>query len=94
MRIKAFPFGPQVKAFLDAHPRIFVVEQNRDAQLRTLLTAETGFPRDAMIPVLDYGGLPLTARVVVDAVAAGVKVPRRSPLDQADLQTQVQQVPA
>src|SRR6478672_10898547 len=74
MRIKAFPFGPQVKAFLEAHSKIFVVEQNRDAQLRTLLTAETGFPRDAMTPVLDYGGLPLTARVVVDAVAAGVKV--------------------
>jgi 2-oxoglutarate ferredoxin oxidoreductase subunit alpha len=94
MRIKAFPFGPQVKTFLDTHSKIFVVEQNRDAQLRTLLTAETGFPRDAMTPVLDYGGLPLTAQVVVDAVAAGVKIPRRSPLAQADLQTQVQQVPA
>jgi 2-oxoglutarate ferredoxin oxidoreductase subunit alpha len=70
MRIKAFPFGPQVKSFLDAHSKIFVVEQNRDAQLRTLLTAETGFPRDAMTPVLDYGGMPLTARIVVNAVAA------------------------
>jgi 2-oxoglutarate ferredoxin oxidoreductase subunit alpha len=73
MRIKAFPFGPQVKAFLDAHARIFVVEQNRDAQLRTLLTAETGFPRDAMTPVLDYGGMPLTARVVVNAIATHVQ---------------------
>ena len=47
-----------------------------------------------MTPVLDYGGLPLTAQVVVDAVAAGVKIPRRTPLDRADLQTQAQQVPA
>jgi hypothetical protein len=47
-----------------------------------------------MTPVLDYGGLPLTARVVVDAVAAGVQIPRLSPLDRADRQTQVQQVPA
>ena len=60
----------------------------------TLLTVETGFPRDAMTPVLDYGGLPLTARVVVDAVAAGVQIPRRSALDRADSQTQAQQVPA
>src|SRR5215210_1495017 len=73
MRIKAFPFGPQVRAFLDAHSKIFVVEQNRDAQLRTLLTAETGFPRDAMTPVLDYGGMPLTARIVVNAVAKQVQ---------------------
>jgi 2-oxoglutarate ferredoxin oxidoreductase subunit alpha len=94
MRIKAFPFGPQVKAFLDAHARIFVVEQNRDAQLRTLLTAETGFPRDAMTPVLDYGGLPLTARVVVNAVAAPGQIHPRTPLDRADGQMQVQQVPA
>ena len=94
MRIKAFPFGPQVKAFLDAHSRIFVVEQNRDAQLRTLLTAETGFPRDAMTPVLDYGGMPLTARVVVNAVAAPGEVLPRTPLDRADGQMRVQQVPA
>ena len=37
MRIRAFPFGPEVAAFIDAHDRIFVVEQNRDAQMRTLL---------------------------------------------------------
>ena len=73
MRIKAFPFGPPVKAFLEAHSKIFVVEQNRDAQLRTLLTAETGFPRDAMTPVLDYGGMPLTARIVVNAVSTQVQ---------------------
>jgi len=94
MRIKAFPFGPQVKAFLDTHSKIFVVEQNRDAQLRTLLTAETGFPRDAMTPVLDYGGLPLTARVVVDAVTGQTQNARVSPLDRADAQMQAQQVPA
>jgi 2-oxoglutarate ferredoxin oxidoreductase subunit alpha len=94
MRIRAFPFGPQVKAFLDTHSKIFVVEQNRDAQLRTLLTAETGFPRDAMTPVLDYGGLPLTARVVVDAVTGQTQNARVSPLDRADAQMQVQQVPA
>ena len=46
-----------------------MVEQNRDAQLRSLLAIETGKPRDDMIPVLDYGGMPLTAMVVVNAVS-------------------------
>ncbi|MDB4914478.1 MAG: putative 2-oxoglutarate ferredoxin-oxidoreductase alpha subunit [Gemmatimonadetes bacterium] len=70
MRIRAFPFDTPVREFLDAHQTIFVVEQNRDAQLRSLLAIETGKPRDDMISVLDYGGMPLTARVVVSAVTA------------------------
>jgi 2-oxoglutarate/2-oxoacid ferredoxin oxidoreductase subunit alpha len=72
MRIVGFPFAAPVLEFLQAHERIFVVEQNRDAQLRALLTVETGFPRDRMTPVLDYGGLPLTAAVVVNAVVSAV----------------------
>jgi 2-oxoglutarate ferredoxin oxidoreductase subunit alpha len=73
MRIRAFPFGPGVKAFIDAHPRCNVVEQNRDGQLRTLLAIETGIARDQMISVLDYGGLPLTAdRVVSGVMGRGV----------------------
>ena len=68
MRIKAFPFNESVKEFIDSHSPVFVVEQNRDAQLRSLIAIETGVPRDAMIPVLDYGGMPLTAKVVVTAV--------------------------
>ena len=68
MRIRAFPFDTPVREFLDAHEVNFVVEQNRDAQLRSLLAIETGKPRDEMIPVLEYGGLPLTAHIVVTAV--------------------------
>ena len=69
MRIKAFPFGTSVKEFIDAHLTVFVVEQNRDAQLRSLLAIELGVPRDNMISVLDYGGMPLTSKVVVNAVS-------------------------
>ena len=69
MRIKSFPFSASVKEFIDAHHTVFVVEQNRDAQLRAMLAIETGVPRDAMTSVLDYGGMPLTANVVVTAVA-------------------------
>jgi 2-oxoglutarate ferredoxin oxidoreductase subunit alpha len=68
MRIRAFPFNASVRKFLDEHDTVFVVEQNRDGQLRSLLAIETGTPRDEMISVLDYGGLPLTANVVVTAV--------------------------
>ena len=72
MRIRGFPFGAEVLEFIEAHDRIFVIEQNRDAQLRSMLAIELGVPRDAMTPILDYGGMPLTAKVVVDAVAATV----------------------
>ncbi len=68
MRIRAFPFSRAVGEFLRSHEQCFVVEQNRDAQLRSLLAIETGVARDDMAPVLDYGGLPLTAERVVDGV--------------------------
>jgi len=68
MRIKAFPFGPEVREFLSRHAHTFVIEQNRDAQLRALLAIETGIPRDLMIPVLDYSGMPLTCTALVAAV--------------------------
>ena len=68
MRIKAFPFCDDVQEFLVKHPVTFVVEQNRDAQLRALLAIETGVARDRMTAVLDYGGEPLTSRAVVSAV--------------------------
>ena len=70
MRIRAFPFSAAVKEFLGHYETVFIVEQNRDAQLRSLLAIETGTPRDTMIPVLDYGGMPLTAQVVTLAVAS------------------------
>ena len=68
MRIRAFPFSRAVADFINAHERCFVVEQNRDGQLRSLLALETGIARDRMTSVLDYGGLPLTAERVVSEV--------------------------
>ncbi|MEE9206754.1 MAG: 2-oxoacid:acceptor oxidoreductase subunit alpha [Gemmatimonadota bacterium] len=70
MRIRAFPFSGQVKEFLESHDQCYVIEQNRDAQLRTLLATETGVPFDRMPSIRDYGGLPLSADVVVEAVEA------------------------
>jgi 2-oxoglutarate ferredoxin oxidoreductase subunit alpha len=73
MRIRGFPFGSAVARFLSEHTRLFVVEQNRDAQLRALLALETGKPRDEMTPILDYGGVPLSAGPIIEAVKGGLR---------------------
>ncbi len=70
MRIRGFPFHPRVQAFLEAHERSFVVEQNRDAQLLSLLLLETPAVRDRLASVRQYGGLPLSAHHVTEGVEA------------------------
>ncbi|BDG72637.1 2-oxoacid:acceptor oxidoreductase subunit alpha [Roseomonas fluvialis] len=69
MRIRAFPFHDDVAAFVAAHERVFVVEQNRDAQLRTLLVNEEEIDPARLIPVLHFDGTPITARFIHAAVA-------------------------
>jgi 2-oxoglutarate ferredoxin oxidoreductase subunit alpha len=68
MRVRGFPFVPEVRRFAEEHESCFVVEQNRDAQLRSLIAIETEFPIESLHPVLAYGGFPLSARQVVDGV--------------------------
>jgi len=68
LRLKAFPFTPEVKAFCDSHERIFVIEQNRDAQMRSLLMVEAGIPAERLIATLSYDGMPLTAQFVHTAL--------------------------
>jgi len=68
LRVLAFPFNQQIQDFLDKHERIYVVEQNRDAQLRSLLLLETEVEQDKLVPVLHYNGLPLNAGAVVAAI--------------------------
>lgn len=63
-RIKAFPFGEDVETFCSRHDQIFVVEQNRDAQMRSLLMVEAGIPQEKLVAVLNYDGMPLTADFV------------------------------
>jgi 2-oxoglutarate ferredoxin oxidoreductase subunit alpha len=69
LRIRAFPFHEDVDAFIAAHDRVFVVEQNRDAQLRTLLMNECSVSPARLIPVLHYDGTPITARFIRAAIA-------------------------
>jgi 2-oxoglutarate ferredoxin oxidoreductase subunit alpha len=72
LRVRGFPFPPSVKDFLDEHEVCFVVEQNRDAQLRSLLSIELGIDQSTMRSILVYGGFPLSARHVVEGVTSQV----------------------
>ena len=70
LRVRAFPFPGSVEAFLLEHDLNFVVEQNRDAQLRSILVLETAAEKDRLASVRYYGGLPMSAHHVVDGVLA------------------------
>lgn len=73
MRVRGFPFDAPVEEFLQGHEVNFIVEQNRDAQLRALLLLETGVPKEKLRSILVYGGFPLSARNVVDGILEGLK---------------------
>jgi 2-oxoglutarate/2-oxoacid ferredoxin oxidoreductase subunit alpha len=70
MRVRGFPFGDEVRKFLNGHDVNFVVEQNRDAQLRSLLMLETGTPVEKLESVRYYGGYPMSAHHVISGVKA------------------------
>ncbi|MBW3553327.1 MAG: 2-oxoacid:acceptor oxidoreductase subunit alpha [Gemmatimonadetes bacterium] len=72
LRIRGFPFHPSVRSFLDRYERVFVVEQNRDAQLRTLLVVECGVDPARLEPLLFYGGMPLSWGPVVKGILAAL----------------------
>lgn len=86
MRIRAFPFQQEVIDFISAHELVFVIEQNRDGQMRTLLLNEGGLPPAKLVTIAAYDGLPVASRFLVraleDALAErGVTLPT-SPRDQ------------
>lgn len=85
MRIRAFPFGREVEEFLAAHGSVFVVEQNRDAQLRSLLTLETAVEKSKLLSILHYSGLPIGSDCIVDGVLAALEQPpeRRAAISHA-----------
>lgn len=64
MGIEAFPFCPEVDEFINGHEYVFVVEQNRDAQMRQLLINEFDYDPERLVPVLHYDGSPITARFI------------------------------
>lgn len=68
MRIRSFPFADSVEKFIVEHDLVFIVEQNRDAQLMNLLLTETNAPRDSLASVKYYAGQPLNYKFVYKAL--------------------------
>jgi 2-oxoglutarate ferredoxin oxidoreductase subunit alpha len=74
MRVKGFPFPASVGAFLRKHDTNFVIEQNRDGQLRHLLVVETGVPQESLQSIRHYSGFPMSAQHIVSGVLSRTEV--------------------
>jgi 2-oxoglutarate ferredoxin oxidoreductase subunit alpha len=74
MRLRAFPFSDDVVDFVNAHDQVFVIEQNRDAQMRSLLVNECAIDPARFISILHFDGTPITARYITGAIAERVKM--------------------
>jgi 2-oxoglutarate ferredoxin oxidoreductase subunit alpha len=72
MRLRGFPFGDDVEAFLNAHDVNYIIEQNRDHQLKSLITLETNVAKEKLHSLLYYGGFPLSANQVVEGFLAAI----------------------
>ncbi len=83
LRVRAYPFHDDVFDFVAAHDRVFVIEQNRDAQLRTLLTIDGEIDPARLVPILHYDGTPITARFIVKAIGDMLDVVTLAPLRRA-----------
>jgi 2-oxoglutarate ferredoxin oxidoreductase subunit alpha len=78
LRLRAFPFPKSVKEFIDSHDKVFVVEQNRDAQMHTLLMNELEIMISNLVKVLHYDGTPITARFIVKAIEKNLGIAKTS----------------
>ncbi len=76
-RIRAFPFAKEIEDFVEQHDTVFLVEQNRDAQMRSLLVNDCDIDPKHLIPILNYDGMPITAQFIQDKIndyMSGAKV--------------------
>ncbi len=80
LRVRAFPFHEQVADFIAGHDHVFVVEQNRDAQLRMLLVNECGIDPAKLVPVLHYDGSPITARFILREISEDAAALKATPM--------------
>ena len=80
LRVRAFPFGEEVVEFLEDHEQVFVVEQNRDAQFRSLIMNEAGIDASKLIPIVHYDGTPITARFIIREIAEKVAILKVTPI--------------
>ncbi len=68
MRIRAFPFHPDIEQYINSHEKIYIVEQNRDAQLKMLLVNETNILKANLVSILHYAGQPICSEFIVNAI--------------------------
>jgi len=80
LRLRAFPFSEAVTDFIAEHDQVFVVEQNRDAQLRTMLLSELNADPAKLMPVLHFDGTPITARFIAAEISERVQILNVSPI--------------
>jgi len=80
LRLRSFPFAQEVLDFIAAHEQVFVVEQNRDAQLRTLIVNEGGVAPAKLTSVLHYDGTPITARFIIRGIGEKMRAINVTPL--------------
>ncbi len=80
LRVRAFPFPDSVAEFIEDHDQLFVVEQNRDGQLRTLLVNELGIDPARLMPILHYDGTPITARFITAEIGSRISALNIEPL--------------
>jgi 2-oxoglutarate ferredoxin oxidoreductase subunit alpha len=80
LRVRAFPFSTALDQFIAAHETVFVVEQNRDAQLRTLIVTEHEINPAKLEPILHYDGTPITARFITEAIAKHLRAHNVEPI--------------
>jgi 2-oxoglutarate ferredoxin oxidoreductase subunit alpha len=78
LRLRALPIGSEVLEFIDSHPVVYVVEQNRDAQCASILRLECPDRAPLIRSILHYNGLPIDARSIVEGITAGEKRRRSS----------------
>jgi 2-oxoglutarate ferredoxin oxidoreductase subunit alpha len=74
MRVKAFPFGKDFADFIASHEKVFVIEQNRDAQFKSLMMIELGVNPAKLVSVLNYDGTPITADNILQQIKANLVV--------------------
>ena len=84
LRLRSFPFQDEIFDFVQSHSKVFVIEQNRDAQLKTLLVNDAGINPASLISVLHYDGTPITARYITGEIAEIVAALNVRPLVKKD----------
>jgi len=84
LRVRSFPFQDEIFDFVASHSKVFVIEQNRDAQLKTLLVNDAGINPASLISVLHYDGTPITARFITQGITEIVAALNVRPLIKKD----------